>query len=160
MPPDATTVDEEMAGIFRADQGDRRGYGLLGGLALMAGLFRKHSFWLAARDEQRLQRVLALHAAGGLVEPKTRYHAAMVLQHGRAPEHYRLAHEFAKSAGEKGVEDAEWLSRAAYDRWMLATGKPQVHGTQFPEFLFRRRITQRCRGGAGGAVTQSHGSRG
>jgi hypothetical protein len=94
--------------------------------------------WLnTSRDDARIARVLEIHRAESDWTPEEMLDAAMVLQHGHDSSHYRVAHELAAGANEKGVNTkrwpkgtAEWLMRATYDRWMLSIGKPQVYGTQ------------------------------
>jgi hypothetical protein len=98
--------------------------------------------WLnISRDDARIARALELHQAGSDWTPEEMLDAAMVLQHGHDSSHYRIAHELAAGANERGVNTqrwpkgtAEWLVRATYDRWMMSLGKPQVYGTQM-EFI-------------------------
>ena len=85
---------------------------------------------LNARDQERLQRVLELHRQGEITSAENLYQAAMILQHGTDSTHYELAYLLAKQASEMGYKDADGLSKAAYDRWMLSLGKPQEYGTQ------------------------------
>ena len=49
----------------------------------------------------------------------------------RATEDYLVAVEIAKKSAEAGSESGAWLSAAAEDRYLLATGKKQKWGTQF-----------------------------
>jgi hypothetical protein len=98
--------------------------------------------WLnTSRDDARIARVLEIHRSESDWTPEEMLDAAMVLQHGHDSSRYRIAHELAAGANEKGVntqrwpkETAEWLMKATYDRWMLSIGKPQVYGTQM-EFI-------------------------
>ncbi len=101
--------------MAEADQRDRR-----------LGLFVLD----AQRDSVRLARVLALDAAGAVVAPRARMDAALLLQHGRCGAQFRRAWEHATAAARAAVPGAEALARAAYDRWMLAQGRPQRYGTQ------------------------------
>ena len=48
---------------------------------------------VAPRDRARQSRVKVLFAANGLTTANDYYHAAMILQHGDAPEDFLLAHE-------------------------------------------------------------------
>jgi hypothetical protein len=80
---------------------------------------------------------LDLHQDASGWNPEQMLDAAMVLQHGGDSSHYRIAHELASAACQRGVNtrewpqsSAEWLAKATYDRWMLSIGKPQVYGTQ------------------------------
>lgn len=99
--------------MYETDQGDR-----------LAMRFIK----LNERDSDRLQHILVLYEQGDILSPKNKYQAATILQHGTKSEHYELAYILAKEANEMGYENELW--KAAYDRWMLSLGKPQVYGTQ------------------------------
>jgi hypothetical protein len=61
------------------------------------------------------------------------FHAAMILQHGGTPQSYAEARALAKKAVElrPWFGQARWLYAAATDRWLQATGKPQIYGTQY-----------------------------
>lgn len=112
--PSATLpVDEQINYMYETDQGDR-----------LAMRFIK----LNERDSDRLQYILVLYEQGDILSPKNKYQAATILQHGTKSEHYELAYILAKEANEMGYENELW--KAAYDRWMLSLGKPQVYGTQ------------------------------
>ena len=115
-------------------------------LAYMYKTDRRDRFtlrWLnTSRDEMRSARVLQLNRDGLILGPEAMLDAAIILQHGNDSSDYRVAHELAKAACEKGVNStrwdrgsAEWLAKATYDRWMMSIGKPQVYGTQ-KEFTF------------------------
>lgn len=56
--------------------------------------------------------------------------AAFLFQHGDDPADYLLAHSLAMAAIAKGRETALWIASASMDRYLLATGRPQVFGTQ------------------------------
>ena len=49
---------------------------------------------VAPRDRARLARVKELYASGTIRTAEDYYHAALVLQHGEAPEDFLLAHGF------------------------------------------------------------------
>lgn len=115
LPSSTLPVREQLSYMYETDQGDR--------LALR---FRN----LNERDHERLERVLEFHEQGNIAHPEELYHAATILQHGTTSEHYELAYLLAKRASEAGHENADGLWKAAYDRWMLSLGKPQVYGTQ------------------------------
>jgi hypothetical protein len=127
LPGAKTSVSKELTYIYNTDQGDR---------------FTLR-FLRPERDSVRLSRVLELHEQELITSPVDELNAAMVLQHGRDSTHYRLAHELARAAFDGLVatpewpkQEAEWLVKATYDRWMLSIGKPQVYGTQ-KEFNLR-----------------------
>lgn len=58
--------------------------------------------------------------------------AAVIMQHGAEPAHYKKAMELSQKAVELDPEnkDATWLSCAAEDRYLMKIGKAQVWGTQ------------------------------
>lgn len=86
---------------------------------------------LVQRDRKRLQRVEYLRASEALQVPEDYFHAAMILQHGETLEHYWQAYELAKRGSELGYPPCRWLVAAAYDRWLMKQGKPQMYGTQY-----------------------------
>lgn len=112
--------NEELRTLYQADQSDRKGDNI---------------DWsaVAPRDEARRTRVGELAAAGALRHSDDYLHAAMVYQHGGAPEFYRQAQLWALRAVELDPANARarWLACAAEDRWLHNTGKAQVWGTQF-----------------------------
>jgi hypothetical protein len=83
------------------------------------------------RDRIRLQRVEELRASEALQVPEDYFHAAMIFQHGETLEQYWQAYELAKKGAESGLLSCRWLVAAAYDRWLMKLGKPQMYGTQF-----------------------------
>ena len=114
VPPEDSKVNEALMYMLRMDQMD---------------LFSLRWFNLD-RDARRLQRVLAMHRKELIKDPQDKFSAALILQHGTEPEHYKLAYDLAKEAAAKGISEAKWLEHAAYDRWQMSLGKPQLHGTQ------------------------------
>jgi hypothetical protein len=109
-------MNQELRALYEQDQADRDG-----------GLHPD----VRARDDRRRRQVEALIAAGALRDPEDYYHAAMVFQHGTKPAHYLRAHELASRGAELGYRKARWLAAAAYDRWLMMTGRPQKYGTQY-----------------------------
>jgi hypothetical protein len=85
------------------------------------------------RDHARLVRVKELFAANRFRTANDYYHAAMILQHGEAPEDYLLAHEFCVVAIIKGKNDKDtrWLAASSEDRFLMNIGRPQRFATQF-----------------------------
>lgn len=85
------------------------------------------------RDKARLARVTELYAQNRLQTANDYYHAAMILQHGDAPEDFLLAHEFCIVAISKGKndKDTKWLAASSEDRFLMNIGRPQRFGTQF-----------------------------
>lgn len=88
---------------------------------------------VGSRDRARRSRVKVLFSEGRLRTANDYYHAAMILQHGDAPEDFLLAHEFCVVAIIKGKNDREtrWLAASAEDRFLTEIGRPQRFATQF-----------------------------
>ena len=84
-----------------------------------------------ARDRQRRERVLEIVRAQQVDTADDYFHAALVLQHGDAPEHFLLAHVLATVAAFKGHKTGKWLSAAALDRYLASLKQDQFFGTQF-----------------------------
>jgi hypothetical protein len=59
------------------------------------------------------------------------WRAAMILQHGKAPEDFLLAHELCVAALVLGEKRAAWLAAASEDRFLMNISRPQRFGTQF-----------------------------
>jgi hypothetical protein len=59
------------------------------------------------------------------------YYAAMVFQHGEAPEDYLLAHAMAMAAQAAGRPDAAWIAAATLDRFLHKVDRAQIFGTQY-----------------------------
>lgn len=100
--------------------------------------FQKRSAWtseklkeLASADASRIWQVKELVKAGRLKRTRDLYEAAMILQHGKDPEDFLLAHILASAAAFRGHKQARWLSAATLDRYLHDVGKAQVFGTQF-----------------------------
>jgi hypothetical protein len=79
---------------------------------------------------QRCQRVIDIYAAGAVQDARDNFHAAWVLICGESQGHYNLARRFARRATELGETRAWTLRAMAWDRWLVASGKPQRFGTQ------------------------------
>ncbi len=110
-------MNEELRALYEQDQADRQGHRLAPGTG--------------ERDRGRRQRVAELLASGALQEASDYYHAALVFQHGDAPEDAWRAHELAGRAAALGHRAGRWLAAAAYDRWLMYQGRPQKYGTQY-----------------------------
>jgi quercetin dioxygenase-like cupin family protein len=117
-PPAAAPEGDELARLYREDQDDRKGGNI---------------DWekVGPRDQQREARVRELYKADKLHTGADYYHAAMILQHGRRPDDYLLAHEFCVAAIGKGEERAKWLAAASEDRFLQSIQRPQRFGTQY-----------------------------
>jgi hypothetical protein len=116
LPSDDASVKEQLAHLLETDQSDR-----------ISGRFAI----LPLRDRNRLARARSIvESAGDSLDVESKYAAAMVLQHGDRPRDFEMAHTLALAALESRHNDAEFLVRAAYDRWQISLGKPQKYGTQ------------------------------
>lgn len=129
--------------LFKSDYDDRKKLGVLG-LPPFTLLIQN---WLASRDAIRVKHALALISNGQVITAKDQYHVAMILQHGFRAVHFHMAKELAEKSSKAGEERANWLAKAAHDRWLISLQKPQLHNTQFPEVIFRNRILKRCSSG-------------
>jgi hypothetical protein len=83
-----------------------------------------------AAARRRCQRVIDLYAQGSFADARDYFHAAWVLLCGETPGHYSLARTFARQSSDLGEERAWTLRAMAWDRWLVASGKPQRFGTQ------------------------------
>ncbi len=115
-------ISEELVEIYQADQADREN---------IQQLTPEQLSEIAARDEQRRTRVMEIVGQGQLQSAEDYFHAAMVLQHGKGPEEYLLAHELATIAGFKDHKIGKWLSAATLDRFLQSLGRPQQFATQY-----------------------------
>ncbi|MCL1112041.1 hypothetical protein L2703_00220 [Shewanella basaltis] len=95
--------------------------------------------WLAvAKDDQiRRNRVKEILSDNRAFTAKDYYSAALIMQHGKTPEDYLAAFQYAKKAKDIDPKDegAAWLSCAAEDRYLLKVNKKQVWGTQLESKL-------------------------
>jgi hypothetical protein len=83
------------------------------------------------RDHARQARVRELYRSEQLRTGADYYHAAMVLQHGQAPDDFLLCHELCVAAIILGSKEAGWLAAASEDRFLMNLGRPQRFGTQY-----------------------------
>ncbi|HEX3554010.1 MAG TPA: hypothetical protein VIA62_12360 [Thermoanaerobaculia bacterium] len=115
-------VNPELERLYKEDQADRA-----------PDLGKVDWSVVSKRDEERRKRVLEIIAQGGAKEAADYVHAAMVLQHGEAPEDFGHAHQWCLKAVELDPDypGARWLAAAAKDRYLMNLGKPQLYGTQF-----------------------------
>lgn len=91
-------------------------------------------------DDLRRKRVLEILAMGGVMSPRDKFNAALVLQHtglvycdgqikSASAENYLLAHYLFKEAMAGGVEAAKYLVAASIDRYLSFTAGYQWYGT-------------------------------
>ncbi len=82
-------------------------------------------------DAERRKQTRKLIEAGALHTGKDYEEAAVVFQHGDAPDDYLLAHTLATIAVAKGDATAIWICAATMDRYLEKIGQKQIFGTQF-----------------------------
>jgi len=116
---DFASDNEQMASIVARDQADRKDE-----------LTPRQQEVERADRERRIQ-TLSLVRQGALHTGHDFESAALVFQHGEAPDDYLLAHVFAIIAISKGQIGAVWISAATLDRYLQHIHQPQIFGTQF-----------------------------
>lgn len=82
-------------------------------------------------DRTRRLRARTMLDAGKLKTANDFYAAAFLFQHGNRPEDYLLANTLAVAAVARGKTEGRWIAAATLDRYLQATGKPQIYGTQY-----------------------------
>ena len=124
--PQTSTDNAELARLHNEDQADR------------TPADGKAIDWskVGPRDKARLDRTIELYKQNQLNTANDYYHAALILQHGRVPEDFLLAHEFCVVAISKGKNDkhTRWLAAASEDRFLMNIGRPQRFGTQYQAY--------------------------
>jgi len=122
--PSKESISTELLHLFQGDQADRTSLLDDGGMQRMV-----------SNDSARLQRGREIYNEynEGLVilSGDDLYSLAMLFQHGRDAEDYKIAGELASFSADQGNESAKWLVAAAEDRYLLAIGEKQKWGTQF-----------------------------
>lgn len=117
----AWAVNMELSRLVSEDQADRRS-------------MPSRDEWpaIAARDHQRRQAVLEMLRDGRLTEAVDFENAALVFQHGVAPQEIQLAHALATIAAamEPDRRGARALKRLSWDRYMLSLGRGQWFDSQ------------------------------
>lgn len=86
---------------------------------------------LKERDRDRRREVSEMMKLGNVNTSNDLYRAAVIFLHGAEPKEFLTAHRLAVMASINGHRPARWLSAASLDRFLMATGLPQVYGTQF-----------------------------
>lgn len=115
VPARALAPSRQVERLYHVDQADR-----LSGVIVLD----------SSRDRRRLARIQELDEARQLGSATAKYQASVIYIHGGCPAHFKRAAELARMAAAEGLVEAAGLARAAEDRWLLALGKPQRHGTQ------------------------------
>lgn len=83
-------------------------------------------------DKIRMSKVEEILRTSKNLSSEEYFAAAMIMQHGSTPSHYKKAMELSQKAVQldPNNKNASWLSCAAEDRYLKNIGKPQVWGTQ------------------------------
>lgn len=114
----ATLADNRaLAVLFRDDQAARKD----GGPDLMESM----------ADAERRDQVRAMLDRGDIRSGRDYWRAGFIFQHGDRPDDFLLAHALATAALSLGEPDGAWLAAASLDRYLVATDRPQIYGTQF-----------------------------
>lgn len=119
---EAQADNPELASLAEQDQADRA---------------QEENGW---DDDARRRRTLELLASGGIVTPRDKLNAALILQHtpgtlcagklkSTSPENYLLAHLLAKEALAAGLDDAKYMVAQSIDRFLSFTQGRQLYGT-------------------------------
>ena len=124
-------MNDELLALYTADREERVDQPRMGTLEYTA---------MRERDRQRRLRAAEILSTLEASEAADLYHAALLFQHGDEPEDVWRAYELAREATERGDERARWLTAAAYDRWLMYQGKPQMYGTQYVSDGIRQRL--------------------
>lgn len=107
-------VSAHLEALRQADQADRRG-----------GMGRE----VAERDRERLAQVEVYLQGDCLSTGRDHHNAALIFQHGGAPEHYQTAWRLSVRAVELGDDGAAWLIPRAIDRYFMSQGYRQLYAT-------------------------------
>jgi hypothetical protein len=118
---DDVPSNAEMQKLFEQDQAVRQDY----------VQFAKNSEKIDREDNERRSQTRKLLADGKLHTGEDFARAAFIFQHGSTADDYLFAHTLAMIAAAKGDEQSLWIGTATLDRYLQATGKPQIYGTQF-----------------------------
>lgn len=86
---------------------------------------------LKDRDAGRRKRVMVMLELGEVNTKNDLYHAAVIFQHGNSQADFLAAHRLATLSAILGHRTARWLLAASLDRYLMATERGQVYGTQF-----------------------------
>ena len=85
---------------------------------------------ISGRDDKRRKRVAEIFAEGCLQTADDYHDAALIFQHGSAPDHFLLTYLWASRAVALGDPDAQWLVPRGIDRYLMNTGSKQLYATQ------------------------------
>ncbi|MFV8282634.1 hypothetical protein ACNKXS_13875 [Christiangramia marina] len=89
---------------------------------------------LDERDSLRLSQVKDIYSENKITDPLNQFHAAFIFHHSNNSADYKIASGLASQAARSKVLEsnltAQWLKKAAYDRFMLSIGKQEKYKTQ------------------------------
>lgn len=119
--PAPVADNRALTALFNADQRARKD----GAPDLKEGMMA------SLADAERRGQVRAMLDRGEVRSGTDYLRAGVILQHGDHPDDYLLAHALATAALSQGEERGARLAAASLDRYLLATGRPQIYGTQF-----------------------------
>jgi len=119
MKQQGNNMNQELKLLYEQDQADRLAWQKYTQKQMMQ------------RDRLRHRRIKELIADEALQVAEDYFHAAMVFQHGEMLGDYWQAYVLARKGAALGHRPSYWLTAAAYDRWLMNQGKPQMYGTQY-----------------------------
>lgn len=85
---------------------------------------------VAKRDESRRKRVGEIFGEGCFSKAEDYSAAALVFQHGDAPDHFFQTYVWAKRAVELGDPSQKRVMAMGIDRYLVNIGRKQLFGTQ------------------------------
>jgi hypothetical protein len=119
MPPETDNL--KLQELYQADQADRSKV-----YANSAAVKE-----LQERDAMRKTLVVEMISRGEVNTPNDLYNAAVIFLHGAEPRDFLTAHRLSSMAAINGHRPSRWLMASTLDRFLMASGMPQVYGTQF-----------------------------
>ena len=112
---------KELADIEHADQEDRKNF---------QSMTPEQMMEMSRRDELRRKRVGEIFGEGCFSKAQDFASAAIVYQHGNAPEHFLQTFLWAKRAVELGDLKQKRLMALGIDRYLVNIGHMQLFGSQ------------------------------
>ena len=116
-PPAARADNPALNAMFNADQKARQD----NHLDLLESM----------ADAERLAEAKAMLDRGEIRSGADYFRAAFIFHHSREADDMLKAHVLATAALAQGHQDAAWIAAASLDRYLQATERPQIYGTQF-----------------------------
>lgn len=116
-PPAARADNPALTALFNADQKARKDNHL--------------DLLEAMADAERLAETKAMLGRGEVRSCPDYYRAAFIFHHSREADDLLKAHVLATAALAQGHQHAAWIAAASLDRYLQATERPQIYGTQY-----------------------------